>query len=136
MKTYKSFWQGSSWVLSVPSQIVQSIRIQNKDNLLLKVEDDKLILTNPPEDMQKFKKSRKIGENTYIVTLRVIGGEGVNGKYLYIQLGFTIPKDISEKFANTLFEVVLEEKTANSFKIAYIPVRTVNECKNRDVFKS
>lgn len=127
MRTYKSFWQGSSWVISIPSQICQSLKLKEKDNLILKVDTERrvLILTNPPKDMAKTKRPKKIDESTYLVPIRIIGAEGVKGKYPYSQLGFTIPKDVSEYFANVEFEVALEEKTANSFKIAYTPVETV-----------
>lgn len=127
MRTYKSFWQGSSWVISIPSQICQSLKLKEKDVLLLKADPERRILTlaNPPEDCKTTKRPKKIDDNTYIVPVRVIGAEGVAGKYPYSQLGFTIPREVSEKFANVEFEVVLEERTANSFKIVYRPAETI-----------
>ncbi len=126
MRTYKPFWQGTTWVLSIPSQICQALGIKRGDKLLLVVEDGKLILTRP-KDAPKFRKSYKISDSEYLVTVRVIGAEGMKGKYDYTQLGFTVPSDIvTENVSKTEFEVVLEEKTRDSFKIVYSPLKKEN----------
>lgn len=125
MRSYKSFWQGGSWVISIPSSIAQSVGLNKNDIIMLKLEGDKIIVTNPPDDAVPIKRPKKVDDNTYLVLLRVIGAEGMSGNYPYAQLGFTIPREVADRFAKVEFEVSLIEKSEDSFKIAYVPVKTV-----------
>jgi len=118
MRTYKVFWQGTSWVLSLPASICQSAGISKGDELCLKENGDKLIITNPSREYSVVR-PREIEKDTYVVLVRVIGAEGAKGEYSHAQLGFILPKKVGERFANKEFTVKLEEKRGDKFKIVY-----------------
>jgi len=124
MRTYKSYWQGSSWVVSMPSQIAQICGLDEGSNIQLEIHENEIVVTPPKNGEVRYKRPKKVEENKYIVPLRVIGAEGVTGKkkYLYRQLGFTIPKEFSDRFADKEFEINLQEKRDDFFKVIYTVV--------------
>ncbi len=119
---YKPFWQGGAWVLSIPSIVSKVTGLKKSDVLLLKVEDGKLILTNPPKLDRKIKRIKKIDDKHYLVLVRELGAMTPDNRdKMYVQLGFTIPSEVSDKFANVKLEVTVEILSEKEFKIVYVP---------------
>lgn len=104
---------GINHVLRIPAALCKVLGIKPGDSIRLTIKDSEIIVTNCTDKVSRL---RKIDKNTYIVPVRWIGAERK-----YLQLGFTVPSRIAEKFHDRRFSIELREKIGDSFKIVYKP---------------
>ena len=109
--TCRIFRHGSSYVMSLPNQLVKSLEINKHDPLVVRIDENgNLIVENTT--------GNKDNNDNKTVHVRVIGGSTKLDQY--VQFGFTIPMDIAKRILNTNFNFpIIEEKKGRYFRLIF-----------------
>jgi len=114
--TYKVFWAGSSYVISIPSQVMRALQVQPGDRIAISYDGEQLVVEKCADCPNKRRFERD-GRTYYAVKVRVIG----ESRDKATQYGFTIPFELRDVLKDRVFEhPVIEEKRADGyFKLVY-----------------
>ena len=113
---YRPFWQGTTWVMSLPAQLFRALQIDKGDKVVIYLNDEGLVL-------EKYMDHKEYPSNALYSTFRVIGGvtKGEKDeKTFFEQIGFTIPAVLAQQIKNCEFMFpIIVQKDGEYFKIIY-----------------
>lgn len=110
--TCKIFWQGASYAMAFPTQLVRALEVSEGDKLIIYLNDGNLVV-------ERYVEGLEYPENAMFTVARVIGA-GAGKNKMHKQIGFTVPRPIAEEIKKTLFKFpVIEKKEGKYFKLVF-----------------
>lgn len=110
--TCRIFWQGASYTMAFPTQLVRALQVSEKDKLVIYTQNGDLII-------EKYVEGRVYPRGAMFTVARVIGAGAGKGK-MYKQIGFTVPRTIADNIKDCVFKFpVIEKKEGSYFKLVF-----------------
>jgi len=110
--TCKIFWQGASYAMAFPTQLVRALEVSEGDKLVIYVDNGNLVV-------ERYVEGRVYPKDAMSTVARVIGA-GAGKNKMHKQIGFTVPRPLAEGIKKEVFKFpVIEKKEGKYFKLVF-----------------
>jgi len=110
--TCKIFWQGASYAMAFPTQLVRALEVSEGDKLVIYVDNSNLVV-------ERYVEGRTYPKDAMFTIVRVIGAGSGKDK-TYKQIGFTVPRPLAEDIKKDVFKFpIIEKKEGKYFKLVF-----------------
>jgi len=110
--TCKIFWQGASYAMAFPTQLVRALEVSEGDKLAIYVDNGDLVI-------EKYVGGKEYPEGAMYTSARIIGA-GKGKTKMHKQIGFTVPRPLAEEIKKEVYKFpVIEKKEGKYFKIVF-----------------